>query len=127
MIITYFIPILSVFAFVSAYFWGVNISFADLAERADTSAVIVIATTFTLVWLLFLSQEQSICWGESLTPQYAYDVLFYALHNKVDDEKWLGDSVKGNETIEKGLFLCITGLSKNDIPDGKTPDDSTEV
>ena len=128
-IITYLIPIVSVFALVSAYFWGVNITFADLAERADTSAVIVIATTFTLVWLLFLSQEQRNCWEESLAPKYAYDVLHYALRGKVpnDDEKCLEDDQEADEkhgrrndhglngTIEKGLFVCITGLSESNV------------
>ena len=99
-IITYLIPIVSVFALVSAYFWGVNITFADLAERADTSAVIVIATTFTLVWLLFLSKEQSNCWNESLAPKYAYDVLYYALHGKVHWRSHWGG--KGGQSATPG-------------------------
>ena len=98
-IITYFIPIVSLSVLVSVYFWGVNISFADLVERTDTSAVLVIAAMFTLVWLLFLSQEQRYCWDESLIPQYAYDVLYFALHGEVpvDEENCLSDIHKADE------------------------------
>ena len=98
-IITYFIPIVSLYVLVSAYFLGVDISFADLAEQADTSAVLVLAAMFTLVWLLFLSQEQRNCWDESLIPQYAYDVLYYALNGSVptDVEE---SSDEGNGTLQ---------------------------